>query len=127
MRLVQSPQMEHPHVTASCNDPSLPMAFEMVKAMQAEGLEWGEGFRSLGRQALAEVIEDQMAMAIDRYLKQLEAADQRARSHAPALHLQSFRGDEPRRIYHAVTKGERNARQQLTAPQYATADQAPQQ
>jgi hypothetical protein len=54
---------------------SLPMAFEMVKAMQAEGLEWGEGYRPLGRQALAEVIEDQMAMAVDRYLDQLEADD----------------------------------------------------
>jgi hypothetical protein len=29
--------------------------------------------------------------------------------------------------YHAFTKGERSARQQMTAPQYATADQAPQQ
>lgn len=51
------------------------MAFEMVKAMQAEGLEWGEGYRPLGRQALAEIIEDQMAMAVDRYLDQLEADD----------------------------------------------------
>jgi hypothetical protein len=34
--------------------------------MQAEGLEWGEGYRPLGRQALAEVIEDQMGMAVDR-------------------------------------------------------------
>jgi hypothetical protein len=34
---------------------SLPMAFEVVKAMQ------GEGYRPLGRQALAEIIEDQMA------------------------------------------------------------------
>jgi hypothetical protein len=25
------------------------MAFEIVKAMQAEGLEWGEGYRPLGR------------------------------------------------------------------------------
>jgi Domain of unknown function (DUF1897) len=46
------------------------MAFEMVKAMQAEGLEWGEGYRPLGRQALAEVIEEQMASAVDRYLDQ---------------------------------------------------------
>ncbi len=50
---------------------SLPMAFEVVKAMQAEGLEWGEGYRPLGRQALEEVIEDQMAAAVDRYLDQL--------------------------------------------------------
>jgi putative transposase len=59
---------------------SLPMAFEVVKAMQAEGLEWSEGFRPLGRQALEEIIEDQMAAAIDRYLEQLgtdDAADRR--------------------------------------------------
>jgi putative transposase len=59
---------------------SLPMAFEVVKAMQVEGLEWGEGYRPLGRQALEEVIEDQMAAAVDRYLDRLgadEAADRR--------------------------------------------------
>ncbi len=59
---------------------SLPMAFEVVKAMQANGLEWGEGFRPLGRQALEEIIEGQMAAAVDRYLDQLgadEAADRR--------------------------------------------------
>lgn len=54
---------------------SLPMAFEMVKAMQADGLEWGEGYRPLGRQALEEIIEGQMAAAVDRYLDQLEADD----------------------------------------------------
>lgn len=54
---------------------SLPMAFEVVKAMQADGLEWGEGYRPLGRQALEEIIEDQMAAAVDRYLGQLEADD----------------------------------------------------
>lgn len=41
------------------------MAFEIVKAMQADGLEWGEGYRPLGRQALAEIIEGQMAAAVD--------------------------------------------------------------
>jgi len=54
---------------------SLPMAFEIVKAMQAEGLDWGEGYRPLGRQALQEIIEDQMAAAVDRHLDQLEADD----------------------------------------------------
>jgi putative transposase len=54
---------------------SLPMAFEVVKAMQAEGLEWDEGYRPLGRQALEEIIEDQMAAAVDRYLDRLEADD----------------------------------------------------
>ena len=54
---------------------SLPMAFEVVKAMQAGGLDWGEGYRPLGRQALEEIIEGQMAAAVDRYLNQLEAED----------------------------------------------------
>jgi transposase-like protein len=51
------------------------MAFEMVKAMQADGLEWGESHRPLGRQALEEIIEDQMAAAVDRHLDRLEADD----------------------------------------------------
>lgn len=54
---------------------SLPMAFEIVKAMQADGLDWGEGYRPLGRQALEEIIEDQMAAAVDRHLDRLEADD----------------------------------------------------
>ena len=59
---------------------SLSMAFEFVKAMQADGLEWGEGYRPLARQALAQVIEEQMTAAVDRYLDQLdtdETADRR--------------------------------------------------
>ena len=55
---------------------SLPAAFEVVKAMQAEGLDWGEGYRPLGRQALAEIIETEMAAAVDRHLESLEADDE---------------------------------------------------
>jgi transposase-like protein len=54
---------------------SLPAAFEVVKAMQAQGLDWGEGYRPLGRQALAEIIESEMAAAVDRWLESLEAED----------------------------------------------------
>ena len=54
---------------------SLPMAFEIVKAMQADGLDWSEGYRPLGRQALQEIIEDQMSAAVDLYLDQLTADD----------------------------------------------------
>ena len=54
---------------------SLPMAFEVVKVMQADGLEWGEGYRPLGRRAVEEIIEGQMAAAVERYLDQLEADD----------------------------------------------------
>jgi len=51
------------------------MAFEVVKAMQADGLDWGEGYRPLGRQALEEIIEGQMAAAVERYLDGLGADD----------------------------------------------------
>jgi len=54
---------------------SLPAAFEAVKAMQADGLDWGEGYRPLGRRALAEIIETEMAAAVDRHLEGLEAED----------------------------------------------------
>jgi hypothetical protein len=54
---------------------SLPCAFEVVKAMQAEGLDWGEGYRPLGRQAVAEIIEKEMAAAVDRHLERLEGED----------------------------------------------------
>ena len=54
---------------------SLPRAFAVVKAMQAAGLEWGEGYRPLGRQALAEIIEAQMANAIDARLASLGLGD----------------------------------------------------
>src|SRR5205085_5960201 len=54
---------------------SLPVAFEVVKAMQGDGLDWSEGFRPLGREAVAEIIEQQMAKSIEVYLEQLEADD----------------------------------------------------
>ena len=51
------------------------MAFEVVKAMQADGLDWGESYRPLGRKALEEIIEGQMAAAVERYLDRLGADD----------------------------------------------------
>lgn len=59
---------------------SLPMAFELVKQMQGQGLDWGEGYRPLGRQALATIIEGQMSEAVDRWLEALpvdQAPDRR--------------------------------------------------
>ena len=50
---------------------SLPAAFRMMKAMQAEGVEWGEDYRQATRQALAELLEGRMAEAIDRHLERL--------------------------------------------------------
>jgi transposase-like protein len=51
------------------------MAFEVVKSMQADGLDWDEGYRPVGRRALEAIIEAQMAAAVERYLDQLEADD----------------------------------------------------
>lgn len=59
---------------------NLGQAFELVKAMQMGGLGWGEGYRPLGRKALAEIIEHEMASACDRWLESLgkeETADRR--------------------------------------------------
>jgi putative transposase len=55
---------------------SLPEAFAVVKAMQAQGLEWGEGYRPLGRRVIAEVLEGQMARAVDAHLERMAALDQ---------------------------------------------------
>jgi transposase-like protein len=54
---------------------SLPMAFELVKRMRADGLEWGDGYRPLGRQALAAVIEGRMEEAVDAWLDRLAVED----------------------------------------------------
>lgn len=55
---------------------SLPRAFELVKGMQAQGLEWGDGYRGLGRTALAAILQDQMSGAIDAHLDRMAALDQ---------------------------------------------------
>jgi putative transposase len=48
---------------------SLPAAFRMMKAMQADGVEWGEDYRGAARHALAELLEGRMAETIDRHLE----------------------------------------------------------
>jgi hypothetical protein len=55
---------------------SLPKAFEFVKAMQADGLEWGEGYRGLGRDAIAAILQSQMARAIDEHLDRMALLDE---------------------------------------------------
>ena len=42
--------------------------------MQTDGLDWGEGYRPLGRRALAEIIEGRMAEDVDRWLGNLDGA-----------------------------------------------------
>ena len=48
---------------------SLPAAFRMMKAMQAEDVEWGEDYRGAARRALAQLLEGRMAETIDRHLE----------------------------------------------------------
>lgn len=59
---------------------SLPRAFELVKGMQAQGLEWGEGYRGLGRAAIAAILQGQMRQSVDEHLDrmaELDRADRR--------------------------------------------------
>jgi putative transposase len=73
---------------------SLPMAFEFVKAMRGDGLEWGEGYRELGRQALAEIIEEEMAASVERWLEGLGPDDEPDRRNGTyCRHLLSELGD----------------------------------
>jgi putative transposase len=50
---------------------SLPVAFAMMKAMQAEGVEWGEEYRAPASQALAELLEGRMGQLIDEHLERM--------------------------------------------------------
>ena len=73
---------------------SLPRAFEFVKAMQAQGLEWGEGYRGLGRAAIAAILQGQMAQAIDQHLDRMAALDQADRRNGSyQRHLLTEPGD----------------------------------
>jgi len=54
---------------------SLPRAFELVKGMQGQGLEWGEGYRGLGREAIAIILQSQMGQAVDEHLDRMAALD----------------------------------------------------
>jgi putative transposase len=50
---------------------SLPAAFRMLKAMQAEDVEWGEDYRGAAQQALAELLEGRMDALIDEHLERM--------------------------------------------------------
>ena len=70
------------------------MAFEVVKAMRPDGLEWGEGYRPLGRQALAEIIQGRMAEAVDDWLDSLDGSAMRDRRNSSySRHLLTELGD----------------------------------
>ena len=50
---------------------SLPAAFRMMKAMQAEDLEWGEDYRQGARDTVAELLRGRMGQAIDAQLERM--------------------------------------------------------
>ena len=78
---------------------SLPMAFAVVKEMQADGLEWSEGYRALGRQALTEIIQDRMAEAVDYWLDSLDGLAMRDRRNGSyPRHLLTELGDIELRV-----------------------------
>ena len=54
---------------------SLPRAFELVKDMQARGLEWGESYRGLGRAAIAAILRGQMERSVDEHLDRMASLD----------------------------------------------------
>lgn len=73
---------------------SLPRAFELVKGMQAQGLEWGEGYRPLGRQAIGDVLRGQMDQAIDEHLERMAVLDEADRRNGSyPRHLLTELGD----------------------------------
>jgi len=50
---------------------SLPGAFRMMKAMQADGFEWGEDYRQGARDAVAELLRGRMDRLIDEHLERM--------------------------------------------------------
>jgi transposase-like protein len=55
---------------------SLPAAFRMMKAMRAEGIEWGEDYRQGARDAVAELLRGRMDQLIDEHLERMAALGQ---------------------------------------------------
>jgi putative transposase len=73
---------------------SLPRAFELVKGMQAQGLEWGESYRNLGRDAIGAILRSQMDRAIDEHLDRMASLDQADRRNGSyPRHVLSELGD----------------------------------
>jgi transposase-like protein len=52
---------------------SLPRAFRMMEAMQAEGVEWGEDYRHAAADALKTILSGRMDAATDRHLAEMAA------------------------------------------------------
>src|SRR5260370_39783836 len=62
--------------------------------MQAQGLDWGEGYRGLRRAAIAAILQGQMAQAIDQHLDRMAALDEADRRNGSyPRHLLTELGD----------------------------------
>ena len=73
---------------------SLPAAFGMMKALQAEGVEWGEDYRAGARHALAELLEGRMGQLIDEHLERMtELGEADRRNGCYRRHLLTELGD----------------------------------
>jgi hypothetical protein len=59
-----------------CDDPELTQSIWFVKAMQAERLEWGEGYQGVGREAIAAILQGQMRQAVDGHLDGMASLDE---------------------------------------------------
>jgi putative transposase len=67
---------------------SLPRAIRMMKAMGAQGIEWGDDYRQAAGEALKGILSGRMAAEIDRHLDEMAArgqADRRNGSYARHL------------------------------------------
>jgi hypothetical protein len=80
---------------------SVGQAFEVVKAMQADGLGFGDDHRPLARAALAQILEERMEVAVERHLDDLAAlgeADRRNGSYGRRLLTGSARSSSRCRV-----------------------------
>ena len=55
---------------------SLPRALRMMKAMQAQVIEWGEDYRRAGAQALKDILQGRMTAALDLHLEEMARRDE---------------------------------------------------
>ena len=100
---------------------SLPAACWMMKAMQAEDVEWCENNRGAARQALAELLEGWMAETSDRHLErtaEVGEADRRNGAYARWLlaELGMIELHVPRTRTFSAVKGSPGVRQAIQGP-----------
>ena len=68
--------MEYPNAGGAVTIENVGQSFAVSKEMQAEGLVSGDDPRSLGRTALALLLEERMAADIERHLERMAELDE---------------------------------------------------